>query len=1282
MARLYRYRLSGSTTDLASVVEMFDNLLERSRRGAADSEPAGHLRAESPELARLRRVWRLQPGETTPEGSRGDRLRKSASSGSGDSGLSSPLTFVASPTSPGAPDLCDPSLTYIERVVAEVVDTEAVYVNDLRSVIEGYLFYWRENPEPAIVDEYTDALFSNVQEIFRCNSAFLAALELCQLDPTKVATSFVNHGGRFAVYIDYCTKYPRTVSVLTELMRRETTARLFRERQAALGHALPLGSFLLETGAADTQNMKSHTDSHSDGYGVVCAALDTMTALAGHINDMKRRHEHAVRVQEIQSLLYGWEGEDLTTYGELVAEGAFRMHRAKASRHVFLFDRMVLITKRREDATLAYKAHIMCSNLMLIESIPGDPYSFHVVPFDNPRLQYTLQARSMEQKRDWALQLKRAILESYNAVIPFHARELVMQLGQDKAGGDQVRRNSSSKRQHSAPEYLERRRAYKRASFNQKLRLRSRDRKSSLDSRKDSVAEEEEDRERKRSTASCPDEKRGRRSLLTLRRKSEPFISLLSPQRAGPGVSVVDSPSSDLQVLPDLDEEGPADHRSDCDDVSSALDDATDADDVSECDVKDLLDGKPDNLQSIVEQLVMQNMEFRRILNKPRRGLRRQNSAAKSEETDSDGEVDDDDLSFSACAEEEDAPPAEPSALAFHSHGNTEYVSFFDYTPESAAAAMAPAAPDADTDRAGLHRTVSDPCRRVVRKIGRFQGVGQSELLHFLGSIRKKSARLSRTDERPLPPPAEEEPLAVRRAQSFNDQDELRPAALSLATLRRAASSVSDPVPARASTYLTPQLAKKADSLPGTFQRTGSLGRTPSVDFDADRYLAPRAVQEDDRLTTYTTTPGASSESLNVHPDYRIYGPAVSQSSLRSMVGSFRARLMRLKQPSQGSIGGGSSGGASLSSLFGSPAGSQVDMRDQSRNRLLYIMAKSLKERVASLVPDEAESDAESPRVLPTGAPFAQGGAGLGARLARGIRENASGGAASPPTQPKSPRPAAGRRTEPAASARAKAAEARPDSMLSSSSVVTSSSVSSGSTSGVATETSGKASEEATSLTASDGEGSVGSFYEHELDILEDIHGSELFRDSAIYSDPDELLDSIEATLPPAPATLADHDLDASDLADEAEFIDSFAPAEVPDSGDALELVDQTAVPAKKVPPPVPAKPNRGGGSIKDRLRSLEESQLRREDVCAPPTAEALKSISERRRELEQWRSGGRGGDESETSSQHSTCTVNTVIEAGGSESRGHSRSSSREEALPRGWVKQVIGKLQGETTA
>lgn len=84
-----------------------------------------------------------------------------------------------------------------------------------------------------------------------------------------------------------------------------------------------------------------------------------LQGIAHHINDMKRKHEHAVRVQEVQSLLDSWPGEDLTTYGELVAEGSFRMYGAKAPRHVFLLDRMLLIVKRKDDGTLGYKTHIM-----------------------------------------------------------------------------------------------------------------------------------------------------------------------------------------------------------------------------------------------------------------------------------------------------------------------------------------------------------------------------------------------------------------------------------------------------------------------------------------------------------------------------------------------------------------------------------------------------------------------------------------------------------------------------------------------------------------------------------------------------------------------------------------------------------------------------------------------------------------------------------------------------------------------------------------------------------
>lgn len=105
----------------------------------------------------------------------------------------------------------------------------------------------------------------------------------------------------------------RTVSVLTELMRGEESVRAFRERQLALSHTLPLGSYLLKPVQRVLKyhlllgNIVKHFKEDWPGYTEIWNALAAMTGMAQHINDMKRRHEHAVRVQEIQSLLYGWQ---------------------------------------------------------------------------------------------------------------------------------------------------------------------------------------------------------------------------------------------------------------------------------------------------------------------------------------------------------------------------------------------------------------------------------------------------------------------------------------------------------------------------------------------------------------------------------------------------------------------------------------------------------------------------------------------------------------------------------------------------------------------------------------------------------------------------------------------------------------------------------------------------------------------------------------------------------------------------------------------------------------
>lgn len=131
-------------------------------------------------------------------------------------------------------------------------------------------------------------------------------------------------------------------------------------------------------------------------------------------------------------------------------------------------------------------------------------------------LPFVFQARNLEQKREWTLQIKRVILENYNAVIPSHARQLVLQLGQTQQEGksdscnlkfislkivtkvthrslriDDVLADKSSAKKYSAPpEYLEKRkqerdRRRSETGFRQKFKKGARKSDTAIEVRSD-----------------------------------------------------------------------------------------------------------------------------------------------------------------------------------------------------------------------------------------------------------------------------------------------------------------------------------------------------------------------------------------------------------------------------------------------------------------------------------------------------------------------------------------------------------------------------------------------------------------------------------------------------------------------------------------------------------------------------------------------------------------------------------------------------------------------------
>uniref|UniRef100_A0A914VEI5 Pleckstrin homology domain-containing family G member 1 n=1 Tax=Plectus sambesii TaxID=2011161 RepID=A0A914VEI5_9BILA len=368
-------------------------------------------------------------------------------------------------------------VTHLNRIAMELLDTERCYVNDLNDIIQGYLnFLIRERDSLGVTTVEICTLFGCIEKVFKFNRQLYQALDAAQLNTSLMAKCFIDYSDGFACYAQYCAQYQKMVSTLAHLEQNPLVADSLAGRQGALGHALPLNSYLLKP---VQRVLKYHLflenilKSSKDAANVadkevtlIKKALECMTSRAKEINEVKKREEHAVRVKELQAMLQRWnttdQCEDLSQYGDLVLEANFKLLGTKTNRQLFLFEEMLLIAKEKPDKTLCCKDYILCSSLMLNESVAGEPFAFQVLAFDNPRLQYTLITRNMEQKRQWTKELKRMMLDHYNIEIPEHTKNLVLSMETPKprmwasnSTSSSASRSSNSKK---VPKYLEKRR--------------------------------------------------------------------------------------------------------------------------------------------------------------------------------------------------------------------------------------------------------------------------------------------------------------------------------------------------------------------------------------------------------------------------------------------------------------------------------------------------------------------------------------------------------------------------------------------------------------------------------------------------------------------------------------------------------------------------------------------------------------------------------------------------------------------------------------------------------
>ncbi|XP_041564638.1 uncharacterized protein LOC108146871 isoform X2 [Drosophila elegans] len=244
-----------------------------------------------------------------------------------------------------------------DQVLKELLETERIYVNEMRSILKGYCDRLKSDDlAPETLQGNEDILFGNLQELYTFhNDVFLEDLENCISTTELVALCFVQR------------------LLLKDLLRFSDNGNCTMELEKALDCMLIV--------------LKCVNDSM---HQVAISGFPTEIALQGKLL--------------MQNSFQVWTGikKDIC------------LRTKPQQRHIFLYQKSMLFCKQtskpnHNKSTYQFKNHLKMSQIGLTESLRGDAKRFEVW-FQGRQEVYTLQATTVDVKQKWVSEIKRLLL--------------------------------------------------------------------------------------------------------------------------------------------------------------------------------------------------------------------------------------------------------------------------------------------------------------------------------------------------------------------------------------------------------------------------------------------------------------------------------------------------------------------------------------------------------------------------------------------------------------------------------------------------------------------------------------------------------------------------------------------------------------------------------------------------------------------------------------------------------------------------------------------------------
>ncbi|KAK3095367.1 hypothetical protein FSP39_013819 [Pinctada imbricata] len=319
------------------------------------------------------------------------------------------------------------------HVLNELIETEKTYVSQLSDILNGYYSKMEERSMQHLIPEELkgkrDILFGNLEQIYKFhNDTFLQELENCQDMPAKVGACFANRKEEFHLYSLYCQNKKRSEALRNQIGDQNP---FFMECQRRLGHKLPLGAYLLKPVQRITKyqlllkEMLRFSDDNQESEVQLREALNCMLEVVRYVNDSMH-----------QVSIVGFPG-NVADLGRILMQGSFTVSTEHTKgkikdlrfkpmhRHVFLYEKVILLCKRKDEASnsdqgvYAFKNCLKLSQVGLTENVKGDRKKFELWLRGREEV-YILLAPSLPSKEMWVKEIKRVLMNQFDQLKVHH----------------------------------------------------------------------------------------------------------------------------------------------------------------------------------------------------------------------------------------------------------------------------------------------------------------------------------------------------------------------------------------------------------------------------------------------------------------------------------------------------------------------------------------------------------------------------------------------------------------------------------------------------------------------------------------------------------------------------------------------------------------------------------------------------------------------------------------------------------------------------------------------